>query len=81
MMSTLMKPSEYFLQGGTIKPLVGLLDIHKQAKQKDLLLFVELNNNVTDHVMAGVEEIVGKHGQAYLYVSYFCQLGNGRIRG
>ena len=57
------------MQGGTIKPLVGLLDIRKQNKEEKLLLFTELNANVTDHLMAGIEEIVGRHGQNFIYVS------------
>lgn len=34
------------------------------------MLFDELHSNVTDHLMAGIEEIVGKHGQFFIYVGH-----------
>ena len=46
---------------------MSLLDIGTKDKET-LLLFTELNANVTDHVMAGIEEIVGRHGQFFFYV-------------
>jgi len=48
---------------------VSLLDIRTKEKEEEILLFQELNANVTDHVMAGIEEIVGTRGQFFFYVS------------
>lgn len=56
-----------FLQGGTIKPLVKLLRVKMEQKQK-LLLGEEINSHVTDHLMAGIEEIAGQRGEHYFRV-------------
>ncbi|XP_042226064.1 probable Na(+)/H(+) antiporter nhx-9 isoform X3 [Homarus americanus] len=54
-----------FIQGMTIKPLVNLLQIqkHKSGKRN---LSEEINTTTMDHIMAGVEEILGQHGDFYL---------------
>lgn len=54
-----------FVQGTTIKPLVGLLQIQKHRKGKKNLS-EEINDTTMDHIMAGVEEILGQHGDFYL---------------
>ncbi|XP_061185799.1 Na(+)/H(+) exchanger beta-like [Saccostrea echinata] len=53
-----------FVQGISIKPLVRLLQIKLQEEQ-DLKLVEEINTHVIDHVMAGIEEILGEHGENY----------------
>ncbi|GIY33028.1 hypothetical protein CDAR_514871 [Caerostris darwini] len=53
-----------FVQGATIKPLVGLLKIRRQAT-KNTSMFTEVNTKLLDHVMAGVEEVTGDHGGNY----------------
>ncbi|KAH3810630.1 hypothetical protein DPMN_139024 [Dreissena polymorpha] len=53
-----------FIQGSTIKPLVKLLRVKMEQKEK-LLLSEEINSHVTDHVMAGIEEIAGQRGEHY----------------
>lgn len=53
-----------FIQGGTIKPLVKLLRVKMEETQK-LMLSEEINSHVTDHVMAGIEEITGQRGEHY----------------
>lgn len=54
-----------FVQGISIKPLVRFLQINLQ-EEKDLKLSEEINTHVIDHVMAGIEEILGEHGENYL---------------
>lgn len=54
-----------FIQGTTIKPLVGLLQIRKHSSGKKNLS-EEINDTTMDHIMAGVEEILGQHGDFYL---------------
>jgi len=53
------------IQGATIKPLVNLLKIDKK-KDEQKTLNEELNDNVLDHIMAGIEVISGRQGQAYI---------------
>ncbi|KAF8793442.1 Sodium/hydrogen exchanger 2 like protein [Argiope bruennichi] len=53
-----------FVQGATIKPLVKLLKIRRQAT-KNTSMFTEVNTKLLDHVMAGVEEVTGDHGGNY----------------
>lgn len=48
-----------FVQGGTIKGLVKKLRITLAETGKDMNLNEELSSHVFDHVMAGIEEIVG----------------------
>ncbi|XP_035231212.1 Na(+)/H(+) exchanger beta-like, partial [Stegodyphus dumicola] len=54
-----------FIQGATIKPLVDLLKIRRQATKIHSSLFTEVNKKLLDHVMAGVEEVTGDHGGNY----------------
>ncbi|XP_060608058.1 Na(+)/H(+) exchanger beta-like isoform X2 [Ruditapes philippinarum] len=54
-----------FVQGGTIKPLVKLLRVKMEDSQK-LQLYEEISSHVTDHVMAGIEEITGQRGEHYI---------------
>ncbi|XP_046542878.1 sodium/hydrogen exchanger 1-like [Haliotis rubra] len=51
-----------FVQGISIKPLVKLLRV-QLAQKKQLSMYQDLNEHVTDHLMAGVEEIVGFRGR------------------
>ncbi|CAG5128934.1 unnamed protein product, partial [Candidula unifasciata] len=54
-----------FIQGITIKPLVHLLRI-TLAPEKVQSMYQELNLHVTDHIMAGIEDIIGDHGRNHL---------------
>ncbi|KAL7631966.1 UNVERIFIED_CONTAM: hypothetical protein RMT77_017722 [Armadillidium vulgare] len=54
-----------FVQGITIKPLVQLLKI-KRKNQDQKSLIVEISETSMDHMMAGIEEILGHHGDFYL---------------
>ena len=45
-----------------------LLRVKMEEKQK-LLLGEEINSHVTDHLMAGIEEIAGQRGEHYFRVS------------
>ncbi|XP_013384035.1 Na(+)/H(+) exchanger beta isoform X2 [Lingula anatina] len=53
------------IQGITIKPLVNLLRITRQSDEAKTL-HEEISIHVTDHVLAGIEEIVGTHGENWL---------------
>ncbi|XP_053404076.1 Na(+)/H(+) exchanger beta-like isoform X2 [Mercenaria mercenaria] len=53
-----------FVQGSTIKPLVKLLRVKMEDSQK-LQLYEEITSHVTDHVLAGIEEITGQRGEHY----------------
>ncbi len=48
-----------FLQGGTIKFLVGWLRIDKKKKVVKMIS-TDVNEKTIDHVMAGVESVIGK---------------------
>ncbi|CAG2064323.1 unnamed protein product, partial [Timema podura] len=50
-----------FIQGGTIKPLVDLLNIRK-SHVGERKLNEEINDNVISTIMAGIEEISGDRG-------------------
>ncbi|XP_035828489.1 sodium/hydrogen exchanger 2 [Aplysia californica] len=54
-----------FVQGITIKPFVSLLQI-KLAPEKLNTMYKELTEHVNDHLMAGVEDIIGDHGRYHL---------------
>ncbi|KAJ8310371.1 hypothetical protein KUTeg_012236 [Tegillarca granosa] len=54
-----------FVQGISIKPLTKLLRV-KLQDEKILSITEEINSHVTDHVMAGIEELLGEHGQHYV---------------
>ncbi|XP_067669173.1 sodium/hydrogen exchanger 1-like [Haliotis asinina] len=51
-----------FVQGITIKPLVKLFRV-RLAHKKELSMFQDLNENLIDHLMGGVEEIIGVRGR------------------
>ncbi|CAI9737054.1 sodium/hydrogen exchanger 1-like isoform X1 [Octopus vulgaris] len=53
------------VQGLTVKPFVKLFKITLQANQ-NLNCLVYLTKNVSDHLMAGMEDIIGFHGKYYL---------------
>lgn len=50
-----------FIQGGTIKFLVGKLKIAKKDAKGPKMISTDVNLRTIDHVMAGVESIIGKH--------------------
>lgn len=53
------------IQGLTIKPLVKFLKVTLQKKEEpNCLIF--LTSDVSDHLMAGMEDIIGFHGKYYL---------------
>ncbi|XP_033760896.1 sodium/hydrogen exchanger 1-like [Pecten maximus] len=52
-----------FIQGSTIKPLVRLLQVKLASKTKETSMYVELTEHVTDHLMAGMEDLIGKEGK------------------
>lgn len=53
------------IQGLTIKPLVRFLKVTLQKKEEpNCLIF--LTADVSDHLMAGMEDIIGFHGKYYL---------------
>jgi len=47
-----------FIQGATIKPLVKVLRVKKADKRKPTM-GEKINNRLVDHVMAGMEDIIG----------------------
>ena len=53
-----------FIQGGTIKLLVNLLHIEKKGEES-VSLMEEINRQTFEHVMEGVEILIGKHGEFY----------------
>lgn len=60
------------VQGLTIKPLVRFLKVTLQKKDEpNCLIF--LTSDVTDHLMAGMEDIIGFHGKYYFkeYLEYY----------
>ncbi|CAE1306020.1 unnamed protein product [Acanthosepion pharaonis] len=53
------------MEGLTIKPLVKFLKVTLQKKEEpNCLIF--LTSDVSDHLMAGMEDIIGFHGKYYL---------------
>ncbi|ELT87433.1 hypothetical protein CAPTEDRAFT_97875 [Capitella teleta] len=50
-----------FVQGTTIKPLVGLFRIKRANKHKPTMN-EQLHSRMIDHLMAGMEDIAGHHG-------------------
>ncbi|CDS43611.1 sodium:hydrogen exchanger 2 nhe2 [Echinococcus multilocularis] len=57
------------LMGLTMKPLVKLFHI-KLAGKEELSLFGDLNGNVLDHVLAGVEAMIGSNGRNRIRVFF-----------
>ena len=54
-------------QGGTIKYLVDLLNIDKK-KEEGNTISEEVNDNVMEHIMSGIDVISGKRGKQYFQV-------------
>ncbi|XP_034186248.1 na[+]/H[+] hydrogen exchanger 2 [Osmia lignaria lignaria] len=54
-----------FIQGITIKPLVKILNV-KRAERKKPTMNERIHERIMDHVMAGIEDILGKHGNYHL---------------
>ncbi|TMS17632.1 Sodium/hydrogen exchanger 2 [Larimichthys crocea] len=53
-----------FVQGMTIKPLVELLDV-KRKKRALPTVSEEIHSRLIDHLLAGIEDVVGYWGQHY----------------
>ncbi|XP_041351124.1 sodium/hydrogen exchanger 1-like [Gigantopelta aegis] len=51
-----------FIQGSTIKPLVRCFQV-QLAPEKHVSMSSELTSHVIDHLMAGIEDIIGFHGR------------------
>ncbi|XP_066602997.1 probable Na(+)/H(+) antiporter nhx-9 isoform X4 [Prorops nasuta] len=54
-----------FIQGITIKPLVKILNV-KRAERRKPTMNERIHERIIDHVMAGLEDILGKHGNYHL---------------
>ncbi|KAF2366006.1 Na+/H+ exchanger [Trinorchestia longiramus] len=54
-----------FVQGITIKPLVQLLGV-KKSKTRKLTMNERFHERTMDYLMAGIEDVVGKHGNFYI---------------
>ncbi|XP_017881966.1 sodium/hydrogen exchanger 3 isoform X2 [Ceratina calcarata] len=54
-----------FIQGITIKPLVKILNV-KRAEKKKLTMNERIHERIIDHVMGGIEDILGKHGNYHV---------------
>ncbi|KAL6117960.1 uncharacterized protein ACO6RY_15647 [Pungitius sinensis] len=53
-----------FVQGMTIKPLVELLDVKKEKRALPSVS-EEIHSRLIDHLLAGIEDVVGYWGQHY----------------
>ncbi|XP_075224008.1 na[+]/H[+] hydrogen exchanger 2 isoform X2 [Lycorma delicatula] len=54
-----------FFQGITIKPLVKILNV-KRAEKRKPTMNERIHERIMDHTMAGVEDILGHHGNHHL---------------
>ncbi|XP_015175172.1 PREDICTED: sodium/hydrogen exchanger 3 isoform X4 [Polistes dominula] len=54
-----------FIQGITIKPLVRILNV-KRAEKRKPTMNERIHERIMDHVMAGIEDILGKHGNYHV---------------
>ncbi|XP_077273018.1 na[+]/H[+] hydrogen exchanger 2 isoform X5 [Temnothorax americanus] len=54
-----------FIQGITIKPLVKILNV-KRAEKRKPTMNERIHERIMDHTMAGIEDIVGKHGNHHV---------------
>ncbi|XP_046994342.1 sodium/hydrogen exchanger 3 [Schistocerca americana] len=54
-----------FIQGITIKPLVRILNV-KRAEKRKPTMNERIHERLMDHVMAGIEDILGQHGNYHL---------------
>ncbi|XP_060065514.1 Na(+)/H(+) exchanger beta-like, partial [Ylistrum balloti] len=52
-----------FIQGSTIRPFVTLLRVKLASKSVETSLVEEVMSHVNDHVLAGIEEIIGNEGK------------------
>ncbi len=67
-----------FLQGITIKPLVRILNV-KRAEKRKPTMNERIHERFIDHMMAGLEDIVGKTGN-YTIRDKFKRFDNRFIR-
>ncbi|KOB75872.1 Sodium/hydrogen exchanger [Operophtera brumata] len=54
-----------FIQGITIKPLVKILNV-KTAEKRKPTMNERIHERCMDHLMAGIEDILGKHGNHHI---------------
>ncbi|KAL0270823.1 UNVERIFIED_CONTAM: hypothetical protein PYX00_008108 [Menopon gallinae] len=54
-----------FIQGITIKPLVKILNV-KRAEKRKCTMNERIHERFMDHLMAGIEDIVGTHGNHHV---------------
>ncbi|KAL0124608.1 hypothetical protein PUN28_006456 [Cardiocondyla obscurior] len=54
-----------FIQGITIKPLVKILNV-KRAEKRKPTMNERIHERIMDHTMAGIEDILGKHGNYHV---------------
>ncbi|XP_028042316.1 probable Na(+)/H(+) antiporter nhx-9 isoform X6 [Bombyx mandarina] len=54
-----------FIQGITIKPLVKILNV-KTAEKRKPTMNERIHERCMDHLMAGIEDILGKHGNHHM---------------
>ncbi|KAG7295947.1 hypothetical protein JYU34_021036 [Plutella xylostella] len=54
-----------FIQGITIKPLVKMLNV-KTAEKRKPTMNERIHERFMDHLMAGIEDILGKHGNHHI---------------
>ncbi|XP_050563882.1 sodium/hydrogen exchanger 3 isoform X6 [Spodoptera frugiperda] len=54
-----------FIQGITIKPLVKILNV-KTAEKRKPTMNERIHERFMDHLMAGIEDILGKHGNHHM---------------
>ncbi|VDL62348.1 unnamed protein product [Hymenolepis diminuta] len=64
--------------GLTMKPLVKLFKI-KLAGKEELSIFSDLNGNILDHVLAGMEAIIGSNGRNRARI-FFTRLDDKYVR-
>nr|AKN21464.1 slc9a-6 [Schmidtea mediterranea] len=67
-----------FFMGMTMKPLVTLLQI-EIAKPDELSLFVQISESAIDHLLAGMEEIIGMKGRNAIH-EFFANIDEIYIR-
>nr|CAD7404238.1 unnamed protein product [Timema cristinae] len=53
------------MKGITIKPLVKILNV-KRAEKRKPSMNERIHERIMDHVMAGIEDILGHHGNHHL---------------
>ena len=51
-----------FVQGMTVKPIVEWLKVKKQSNEEKTIS-QEFVNSYLDHILTGIEDIVGFHGR------------------